>query len=81
VWGTSSEEDNVTWGCAGEDEAPFDDPESPTIYENVNFDDLFGSSEPLPEPIEPTAPLAIVPETTETTTVLAPVTTILGGGF
>ena len=82
VWGTSSEADNVTWGCAGEDAAPFDDPESPTVFENVNFDDLFGSSEPQPEPIQPTAPLAIVPETTAaTTTVLAPVTTILGGGF
>ena len=82
VWGTSSEADNVTWGCAGEDAAPFDDPDSPTVFENINFDDLFGSSEPQPEPIQPTAPLAIVPETTAaTSTVLAPVTTILGGGF
>jgi len=53
------------------------------VFENINFDDLFGGSpEPQPEPIQPTAPLAIVPETTAATSiVLAPVTTILGGGF
>jgi serine protease AprX len=81
VWGTSSEADNVTWGCAGEDSAPFDDPESPAVFEGVTFDDLFGTSEPTPPPAsEPTAPVAVVPEST-TTTVLAPVTTILGGNF
>jgi serine protease AprX len=82
VWGTASEEDNVTWGCAGEDAAPFDDPESPAIFEDVNFDDLFGGSEPLP--VDPATLLgapqpAIVSETTTTT--LAGAASLLGGGF
>ena len=85
VWGTSSEEDNLTWGCNGEETPVFDDPEVPSVFDGVVFDALFDGAtpEPQPEPVAPEAPLAIVPETTSTTTtaVVEPVTTILGGGI
>jgi serine protease AprX len=75
VWGTSSEDDNVTWGCNGETTPVFDDPESPTVFAGVSFDDLFS---------DPSAPL------TETTLLSEPPpatlpptgsTGLLGGGF
>lgn len=84
VWGTSSEEDNQTWGNSGEEQALFEDPEVPSVFDGVIFEALFDGSAPEPAPAteEPPAPVAIVPETTSTvTTVLAPVTTILGGGL
>ena len=83
VWGTSSEEDNMTWGCSGEETPVFDDPDVPSVFDGLIFDALFGSA-PNPGPVEPepTAPLAIVPETTTTVNnILAPVNTILGGGL
>jgi serine protease AprX len=85
VWGTSSEEDNMTWGCSGEETPVFDDPNVPSVFDGLNFDALFGSGEPepAPAPAAPAAPLAIVTEsaTTAATTILAPVTTLLGGGL
>jgi serine protease AprX len=81
VWGTSSD-DNTTWGSSGEENVMFDDPEAPSVFDGTIFDSLFSGSVPEPAPVTaPTAPLAIVPETSTTTTVLAPVTTILGGGL
>jgi serine protease AprX len=81
VWGTSSEEDNATWGNSGE-AALFDDPEAPSVFDGTVFDALFSSTEPEPvATTEPTAPLATEPETSTTTIVLAPVTTVLGGGL
>jgi hypothetical protein len=82
VWGTSSDDD-TTWGSSGEENVMFDDPEVPSVFDGTIFDALFNGSVPEPAPLTvPTAPLAIVPETSTTTsTVLAPVTTILGGGL
>jgi hypothetical protein len=84
VWGTSSEEDNQTWGNSGEDAVVFEDPNVPSVFDGVIFDALFGSApEPTPLSTAPVPPLAIVTESTAITssTVLAPVTTILGGGL
>jgi hypothetical protein len=81
VWGTSSEEDNATLGNAGE-AAVFDDPEVPSVFDGTVFDALFSTSNPEPvATTEPTAPLATEPEPSTTTIVLAPVTTVLGGGL
>jgi hypothetical protein len=80
VWGTSSEEDNATWGNSGEENTLFDDPDVPSVFDGTIFDALFDGSAPEPAPTAPTAPLAILPETS-TTPDLAPVTTILGGGL
>jgi serine protease AprX len=45
VWGTSSETDNITWGCAGEDAAPFDDPDTPSVFDGtVDVDGVFSTS-------------------------------------
>jgi len=44
VWGTSSEADNVTWGCSGEDTAPYDDPNVPSVFDGTIFDSLFDQS-------------------------------------
>ncbi|HET7698103.1 MAG TPA: S8 family peptidase [Vicinamibacterales bacterium] len=82
VWGTSSDEDNTTWGSSGEENTLFEDPNVPSVFDGLIFDALFDGS--APEPVttsEPDAPLATEPETSTTTTVLAPVTTILGGGL
>jgi len=82
VWGTSSEEDNVTWGNSGEENTLFDDPDVPSVFDGSIFDALFDGSAPEPAPATaPAAPPATEPETSTTTTVLAPVTTILGGGL
>jgi serine protease AprX len=85
VWGTSSESDNVTWGCSGEDVPMFDDPDVPSAFDGTIFDALFGDPAPAPgnTTVTPDAPLAVLtdPLTTTTNTVLAPVTTLLGGGF
>ena len=80
VWGTTSEDDNVAWGSSGEENTIFEDPEVPSVFDGTIFDALFGGD---PEPVsatEPAAPLATEPEAS-TTTVLAPVTTLLGGGL
>jgi hypothetical protein len=85
VWGSSSESDNLTWGCSGEDTPVFDDPDVPSVFDGVNFDGLFdGGTEPTPAPLVPSAPLAILPETSTSTVISAvTVTTIslIGGGF
>jgi len=45
VWGTSSEDDNATWGCAGEDAAPFDDPDTPSVFDGTtDVDGVFATS-------------------------------------
>jgi serine protease AprX len=59
VWGTSSESDNVTWGCAGEDSPLFDDPDVPSVFDGVIFDDLFGT--PTTPPTQTTMLLAAPP--------------------
>jgi serine protease AprX len=89
VWGTSSEEDNITWGCSGETSPIFDDPESPSVFADVNFDDLFGTptapAVPLSDPtiLISSPPPATEPTTTTTTITTTTTTTItgLGGGF
>jgi serine protease AprX len=84
VWGTSSEDDNQTWGNSGDEIVIYEDPEVPSVFDGTVFDALFDGSapEPAPAPAAPTPPPAIAPETSTTTTdVLAPVTTILGGGL
>jgi serine protease AprX len=84
VWGTSGELDNIVWGTSDEDlpAETFEDPEVPSVFDGTIFEALFDSSTPEPVPTtEPTAPLATEPETSTTTTVLAPVTTVLGGGL
>jgi len=83
VWGTSSEADNVTWGCSGEDTLLFDDPDVPSVFDGTVFDSLFDGTEPAPDTTVPQDPPPAILDTTtsQTTTVLAPVTTILGGAF
>jgi hypothetical protein len=84
VWGTTGEVDNIVWGTSSEDTPTemFDDPEVPSVFDGTVFDALFDGSAPDPSVTsEPTAPLAILPEDSLTTTVLAPVTTVLGGGL
>jgi len=85
VWGTSSESDNLTWGCSGDDTPLFDDPNVPSVFDGVNFDALFGDTVPLPEPLPlvPEAPPAIMPATTTTTNSLGTISTpsLIGGGF
>jgi serine protease AprX len=84
VWGTTGEVDNIVWGTSSEDTTTemFEDPEVPSVFDGTVFDALFDGSAPEPSATsEPTAPLAILPEDSLTTTVLAPVTTVLGGGL
>jgi serine protease AprX len=83
VWGTSSEADNVTWGCSGEDTLVFDDPDVPSVFDGAIFDSLFDATEPAPDTTVPQDPPPAILDTTtsQTATVLAPVTTILGGAF
>jgi serine protease AprX len=82
VWGTSSEADNVTWGCSGEDTPLFEDPDVPSVFDGTVFDLLFDGTEPAPDTtVTQDPPPAILDTTTSQTTVLAPVTTILGGAF
>ena len=78
VWGTASdgEGDNIVWGTSDAlDEPPtlFDDP---VIPPDLDFDSLFGGSEPETV-VVPDAPLA----EESTIPVLDPVTTVVGGGF
>ena len=69
MWGTSSEDDNVTWGNSGEETPLFDDPNAePVTFDISIYDDLFGTS------VIETAPLATATTTTTTT-----ITTTLGG--
>jgi serine protease AprX len=68
VWGTASESDNLTWGCSGEDTPMFDDPATPTIFDNtLDLDGAFGTSGDLP-PDEGTTPLSDPPPADLTTT-------------
>jgi hypothetical protein len=81
VWGTSSEEDNVTWGCSGEETPVFDDPDSPSVFANVDFDALFTDT---PEPLPLSSWLTSPPPATEPQAPIAPLPTALvtvGGGF
>ncbi|MEO6238719.1 MAG: S8 family peptidase [Vicinamibacterales bacterium] len=83
VWGTSSEEDNVTWGCSGEETPVFDDPDSPTVFANIDFEALFADTpEPLPVSNSLTSPpLSTEPQPLTTAPLpTAPLTTV-GGGF
>jgi serine protease AprX len=49
VWGASSESDNLTWGCSAGETPVFDDPDDPSVFDNVVFDDLFGTpAAPVP---------------------------------
>jgi serine protease AprX len=71
VWGTSSESDNLTWGCSGSDTPPFEDPNTPSVLDPLaDPDGAFGTSGDLPvdsstallSQVQP----AIVPETLTT---------------
>jgi serine protease AprX len=79
VWGSSSEGDNTTWGCAGEQTMAFDDPDVPTLFDGLNFDDLFDA--PAPPPVEP--PLGDPPPATvpDPPVVPPPPAPPVGGGF
>jgi len=57
------EADNVTWGCAGELNVLYDDPDVPSVFDLLNFDDLFEAPVPPPPvapPVEP--PPALEPD-------------------
>jgi serine protease AprX len=59
VWGTNGEDDdNIVWGTAeGDDASPiFDDPDSPSVFDNVPFESLFGPLGPPATPPPPPAP-------------------------
>jgi hypothetical protein len=79
VWGSASEGDNTTWGCAGEQTMAFDDPDVPTLFDGLNFDDLFDA--PAPPPVEP--PLGDPPPATvpDPPVVPPPPAPPVGGGF
>jgi serine protease AprX len=79
VWGTASEADNVTWGCSGEDAPPFDDPNTPTVFDGVlDIDGAFGtqggdvpvSTTTLTDPLVAT-----------TATITSTTSSLLGGGL
>ena len=81
VWGSSSEEDNITWGCAGAETPLFDDPDVPSEFDGSpeTFESLFSAPVPVPaEPVVVEPPPALEPETT---VLVEPVTTVIGGGL
>jgi serine protease AprX len=47
VWGTqcdpNTECDNIVWGTSGEESPLFDDPSSPSDFDNIPFESLFGA--------------------------------------
>jgi serine protease AprX len=85
VWGTNGEIDNIVWGTSSaEDEVPFDDPDTPGVFDGITFDSLFEEA-PAPAPVDvtvPAPPVAILPATTSlTTTGSDPLAPVVGGGF
>jgi hypothetical protein len=74
VWGSSAESDNLTWGCAGEDAMPFDDPSTPGVFDDTNFDALLdGAYEVLNPSAAPTVTAtADVPAVPTIDTAIAP---------
>jgi serine protease AprX len=85
VWGTSGDVDPVMWatsesggmwGSSGTDTALFDDPIAPPVtFDSTVFDDLFGLG--VLDPV--VAPIPEAPVTTPATTVVKPLTGVLGG--
>jgi len=63
VWGTFDDGDNIVWGTSELDTPPiYDDPDSPTAFDDVPFESLFGTlffppvTEPTPPPGGGTTP-------------------------
>ena len=60
VWGTAGdgEGDNIVWGTAGEPVPMWEDPDVPTVFDNVPFETLFGDlfGTPVPNPAPPAEP-------------------------
>jgi len=49
VWGTASNEDNITWGTSGGDGPLFDDPNAPPVnFDSSVYDNLFGPATTTP---------------------------------
>ena len=48
VWGTARDWDNIVWGTASVEDALFDDPDVPSVFDGVIFDALFGGTDPAP---------------------------------
>jgi hypothetical protein len=79
VWGTSAEADNITWGCSGEETPVFDDPEAPSVFDNVAFETLF-EPEVAPEVTVTDPDSTTMTIMTTTTTPVVNTTAVLLGG-